>query len=101
MTSLLGDSPMIDLEAARARADWLATLRVDDPVILHTPFGKLPATVLDIRAKRITLEWHTLGGGDVTTWVYRDTGDLPGGRLFISPPEPPGPDTAVGGWEAA
>jgi hypothetical protein len=92
---------MIDLEASRARADWLATLRVDDPVILHTPFGKLPATVLDIRAKRITLEWHTLGGGDVTTWVYRDTGDLPGGRLHISPEPAPDPDSPLGGGEAA
>jgi hypothetical protein len=90
---------MIDLESARARTDWLASLRVGDPVILHAPFGAHPATVVDILPSKITLGWHTLGGGDVTTWVNRDHGDLPGGRLFISPP--PDPDTAVGGWEAA
>jgi hypothetical protein len=90
---------MIDFEAARARADWLTRLQVGDPVILHTPFGTRPVTVVDILPKRLTLGWHTLGGGDVTTWVNRDHGDLPGGRLFISPP--PDTDTAVGGWEAA
>jgi hypothetical protein len=90
---------MIDLESARARAYWLATLKVGDPVILHTPFGQRPATVVDILPSKITLGWHTIGGGDVTTWVTRDHGDLPAGRLFISPA--PAPDTAVGGWDAA
>jgi len=95
---------MIDLEAARARTDWLARLRVGDPVILHTPFGGRPATVVDILASRITVLWHTPEGGDVTTWVHRDTGDLPGGRLFISPPPPDpgtGPYAPFGDWEAA
>ena len=90
---------MIDLEAVRARADWLASLRVGYRVTMHTPFGPLLATVVDIRTSRITLCWRTIGGGDMTTWVHRDTGDLPGGRLYISPV--PDPDTAVGGWEAA
>jgi len=92
---------MIDLEAARARADWLIRLQVGDRVILHTPFGPLPATVVEILAARLTLGWHTLGGGDVTTWVHRDTGDLPGGRLYITPNLSPDHDTVVGGWEAA
>jgi hypothetical protein len=96
---------MIDLESARARADWLTRLRVGDPVILHTPFGARRAAVVDILASRITVLWHTPEGGDVTTWVHRDTGDLPGGRLHIEPDDhfrqvekmvaPPG------GWEAA
>jgi hypothetical protein len=93
---------MIDLfESARARTDWLARLQVGDPVILHTPFGGKRANVVDILASRITLGWHTLGGGDVTIWVHRDTGDLPGARMYISPEPAPEPDTAVGGWEAA
>ena len=92
---------MIDLESARARADWLTRLQVGDRVILHTPFGAQPATVVDILPSRITLGWHTLGGGDVTTWVHRDTGDLPGGRLHISPEPAPDPDSPIGGWEAA
>jgi hypothetical protein len=92
---------MINLETARARADWLTRLQVGDPVILHTPFGKFPATVVDIFPKRLTLGWHTLGGGDVTTWVHRDTGDLPGGRLYIEPESSPEFDSPISGWEAA
>jgi hypothetical protein len=99
MIAIPGDQSMIDLESARTRADWLARLQVGDPVILHTPFGQRMSVVTDILASRITVLWRTPEGGKVTTWVHRDTGDLPGGRLFISPP--PDPDTAVGGWEAA
>jgi hypothetical protein len=105
MIAILGDPKMIDLESARARTDWLTSLRVGDPVILHTPFGARPATVTDILAARITVGWHTAEGGDVTTWVHRDTGNLPGGRIFISPapaPDPgPGPYAPFGDWEAA
>ncbi len=90
---------MIDLEAARARADWLARLQPGDRVILHTPFGARLATVVDILAKKITVLWHTPEGGDVTTWVHRDTGDLPGGRLYITPI--PYPNPPIVGWESA
>ena len=91
---------MIDLEAARARADWLTRLKPGDRVILHTPFGTRPADVVAIQASRITVHWRTgTLGGDVHTWIHRDTGDLPGGRLYIKPE--PELDTAVGGWEAA
>jgi hypothetical protein len=92
---------MIDFEAARARADWLARLQVGDRVILRTPFGARPATVVDILSKRLTLGWHTLGDGDVTTWIHRDTGDLPGGRLYIEPESPPEFDSPISGGEAA
>ena len=92
---------MIDLESARDRADWLARLQAGDPVILHTPFGRRPATVVNILPGKIMVGWHIIGDGDVTTWVHRDTGNLPGGRLFIAPVPDPEPDSPISGWEAA
>ena len=92
---------MIDLESARARSDWLTRLQVGDPAILHTPFGSRPATVVDILPSKIVVGWHTVGCGDLTTWVHRDTGNLPGGRLFIVPVPDLDPDSPSGGLEAA
>ena len=92
---------MIDIEAARARMAWLDKLQPGDPVEMRTPFGVRAAVVVGMSPSRIHVEWRTPGIGNTTTWVHRDTGDLPGNRTSIEPPSPAFREDLGGGWDAA
>lgn len=78
-----------------SRAAWLATLTPDDRVILHTVAGQYPAVVTKISLwrgeQRLWLRAckpsSSLPLWDA--WVWRETGDCPGARIWIEPaPEP-------------
>ena len=70
-----------------ARRAWLAGLSLADPVSLHAPFGIKPAIVVGLGEKWITVEFVTTDGLPCDCRVYRDTGNLPGARIFITPPQ--------------
>lgn len=99
---------MIDLAAARRRADWLALLRTGDQVRFFSGTGQHTGIVEAIEGNRMWIEWG-IPGGRIRSWVFRDTGDCPGARTRIEPADAaltaiggdePAP-TMVGGWEAS
>jgi hypothetical protein len=101
---------MIDLAAATRRTAWLKFLQPGDAVTFVSALGKQAGQVESIGNNRIWIGLEIPGGGRISSWVWRDSGDCPSARLSIEPSDPfpraantvaPPLDNHPGGWEAA
>jgi len=101
---------MIDLAAVDRRQAWLKFLQPGDAVTFVSALGKQAGQVESIGNNRIWIGLEIPGGGRISSWVWRDTGDCPSARLSIEPSKPfsraantvaPPLDNHPGGWEAA